>query len=111
VSEYVQVFHNLKTLEHDIVVSGNRENVEKALRIAIDLSDTITQPKVNEAIACSDLSSFSKGVLQVIDGAKGAFAQALAEVISEDGASFQIPSYISEAFDFLLAPDEDDKKP
>jgi putative ATP-dependent endonuclease of OLD family len=106
---YVKVFSNLKTLEHDVIVSGNREIVEKALGIAVDLSDKITQPKVEEAIEQHDQKAFSQAVLQVISGAKGAFAQALAEAIADDGSSFRVPDYISDAFSFLLNQDEADE--
>jgi hypothetical protein len=103
---YVRVFNNLKTLEHDIIVSGNRGLVEDALKMAVALSDRITGPKVDEAIAITGIKEFSRAVLEVISGAKGAFAQALAEKISQEVDTFRVPDYISEAFNFLLHGDE-----
>ena len=104
--DYVQVFDSLKTLEHDIIVSGNRELVEGALEIALTLSDKITRPKVEEAVGKQDLKDFSRAVLKVVSSAKGAFAQALAEKIAEGGTTFQVPDYISAAFNFLLDKSE-----
>lgn len=102
---YIKVFNNLKTIEHDIIAFGNREIVEKALNIALDLSDRITQPKVEEAISQQGTRAFSQSVLEVISDAKGAFAQALADTIAESGTSFTVPDYISDAFNFLLNKD------
>ena len=99
---YVEVFNNLKTIEHDIIASGNRETVEKALSTALDLSDRITEPKVEEAIGQQDTKAFSQSVLEVIASAKGAFAQALADTIAQSETSFTVPDYISKAFSFLI---------
>jgi predicted ATP-dependent endonuclease of OLD family len=103
---YVRVFASLKTLEHDIVVSGNRRIVEQALKLAVDLNEKITGPSVQEAVNESELRAFSSKTLDAVSGAKGAFAQALAEKIAEEQASFQVPSCITQAFDFLLNQDE-----
>ena len=100
---YVRVFHNLKTLEHDLIIAGNRQLIEDALNLAVTLSDKITSPKVDQAIKEEDLKDFSRSVLEVVSGAKGAFAQALAEKISEAGTSFMVPKYICDAFEFLLS--------
>lgn len=103
---YVRVFNNLKTLEHDIVICNDRAIIEQALDIAVHLSTKITQPSVNTAKSKTSVKSFSKAVLHTIDGAKGAFAQALAEKILE-GTDFVVPGYIREAFVFLGLLDQE----
>jgi putative ATP-dependent endonuclease of OLD family len=101
---YVRVFPNLKTLEHDLIVHGNRPLVEEALRRAVDLSEKITDPKVATAcgVPSADLRGFSRAVLDAVGSAKGAFAQALAGVISERSTEFVVPDYIQDAFEFCV---------
>jgi len=102
---YVRVFSNLKTLEHDIIVAGNRQLVTLALERAIDLSDRITRPAVQTAMDKQSIAAFSRCVLQVVSDAKGAFAQALAAAIAAEPDSFTVPGYITDAFGFLLGRD------
>lgn len=104
--EFVQVFTNLKTLEHDLIVanSGNRNIIENALDLSVTLSTRITQPKVDIAKSKTDIKEFSQAVLATISEAKGAFAQALAEQIvtsNDPKTGFLVPDYIKQAFAFL----------
>ena len=98
---FVRVFYNLKTLEHDIAIINDRVLIQQSLEIARQISTKITQPQVDETMAQPDLKNFSKALLRTVSGSKGAFAQALAEKLSEDETRFMVPQYIQDAFTFL----------
>lgn len=103
---YVRVFTNLKTLEHDIIVAGNRDLVANALERAARRARRISAARVTTAVQVQDTKEFSREVLTAISDAKGEFAQVLADVIAENPRSFKVPQYIREAFAFLLGEEE-----
>lgn len=105
-SGHVRVFTNLKTLEHDIIVAGNRDFVVKALEKAAQTSGRITATRAAGAVQVQETKEFSCAVLSAISDAKGEFAQVLADEITDDPRSFKVPQYICDAFDFLLAEED-----
>ena len=105
-ADYVRVFTNLKTLEHDIIVAGNRDLVVQALERAARGGGRITPAKVKAATELEDPRDFSRAVLTAISDAKGEFAQVLADVVAENPRSFRVPQYICDAFAFVSGEEE-----
>lgn len=97
----VKIFYGLKTLEYDLALEAdNRPAMLKALaelhpRIAKSLSKTVDAEAENaakaKALFCG-MFERSKNNVQ-----KGSFAQALAQVISNNEVPFTVPAYIQAA--------------
>ena len=104
---YVSVFTNLETFEYDLAVatSGDAKDPSAPLSnegyILRALQNTIgvTKKNIPETGSISRRDEFGKIVVELVEGAKGRFAQSLAAEI--DGG-FVIPPYIQNAFNFLL---------
>ncbi|MCB8749027.1 AAA family ATPase [Rhodoferax sp. U2-2l] len=98
---HVKVFHGLKTFEYDLALdSDNRTAMLKALkelrpRIAKSLT-TAVAAEVGDAAQAKALfcGMFERKQNNV---QKGSFAQALAQVISDDTVVFKVPAYIQDA--------------
>jgi putative ATP-dependent endonuclease of OLD family len=104
---YVSIFTNLETFEYDLAVatSGNAKDPDAPLSNegyilrASQNTPGVTQKNIPEAGSISQRDEFGKTVVELVEGAKGRFAQSLAAEIDE---SFVIPPYIQKAFNFLL---------
>jgi len=98
---YVKVFHGLKTFEYDLALDAiNRTAMLKALaelhpRIAKSLSVAV-DVEVDDAAKAKALfcGMFERPKNNI---QKGSFAQALAQVISDDKVPFTVPAYIQAA--------------
>jgi putative ATP-dependent endonuclease of OLD family len=98
---HVKVFHGLKTFEYDLALDpDNRTAMLKALkelrpRIAKSLATKVAAETGDAARAkvlfCGMFERKQKNVQ------KGSFAQALAQVISDNTVAFKVPAYIQSA--------------
>jgi len=98
---HVKVFYGLKTFEYDLALDpDNRAAMLKALkelrrRIAKSLETTVAA-EVGDAAKAKALfcGMFERKTNNV---QKGSFAQSLAQVISDEMVSFNVPAYIQDA--------------
>ena len=98
---HVKVFYGLKTFEYDLALDpDNRAAMLKALkelrpRIAKSLGTTVAAEVGDaakaKALFCGMFERKTKNVQ------KGSFAQSLAQVISDETVSFNVPAYIQDA--------------
>ena len=98
---HVRVFYGLKTFEYDLALDpDNRAAMLKALkelrpRIAKSLGTTVAAEVGDaakaKALFCGMFERKTKNVQ------KGSFAQSLAQVISDEMVSFNVPAYIQDA--------------
>jgi putative ATP-dependent endonuclease of OLD family len=98
---HVKVFHGLKTFEYDLALeSDNRTAMLKALkelrpRIAKSLTAAVAAQTGDAAQAKSLFCGMFERKQKNVQ--KGAFAQSLAQVISDATVPFKVPSYIQDA--------------
>lgn len=98
---YVKVFHGLKTFEYDLALEATNRtamlkalselhpNISKNLSVVVDAE--IGDAAKAKALFCGMFERPQNNVQ------KGSFAQALAQVISDDKAAFTVPLYIQDA--------------
>jgi putative ATP-dependent endonuclease of OLD family len=98
---YVKVFHGQKTLEYDLALyADNRPLMLKALK---ELHPQIAKTVEAEVSAAADDASKARALFSGMferkqnNVQKGRYGQALAQVLSEDGATFKVPDYIRDA--------------
>ena len=106
---FLHIGRNWRTFEYDLAVATKdpREAANpkaplsnlKYIIAALEATDGVAKSGVQKLTTCDDRCEFGKKVLELIEGRKGSFAQALAGLLDDD---FAIPSYVQEAFDFLL---------
>jgi putative ATP-dependent endonuclease of OLD family len=98
---YVKVFHGLKTFEYDLALdASNRAAMLKALaelhpKIAKSLSVTVDLEVGDGAKARALFCGMFERPKNNVQ--KGSFAQALAQVISDDKVPFTVPTYVQSA--------------
>jgi putative ATP-dependent endonuclease of OLD family len=104
---YVSVLTNLKTFEYDLAVatSGDAKDPNAPLSNegyilrALQKTLGVIQKNIPGKGSIPQRNEFGKTIAELVEGAKGRFAQALASEIDE---GFVTPSYIQNAFNFLL---------
>src|SRR5262249_48023376 len=99
--KFVRIFHGLKTFEYDLALySKNRVLMLKALtalhpQIAVKVTAEVEKGESDQAKAKALFSGMFERPRNNIQ--KGRFGQALAQVLAEEGADFEVPEYISSA--------------
>lgn len=102
-----RLFSNLKTFEYDLGMEANNLAVMCRVQLRLltkegSIKDTLTRFSVTDWSAMSDFekAEASYYLLERID--KGIFAQSLAEELSDEAVSFEIPAYITDAVKWLV---------
>lgn len=97
----IHIATNLKTFEYDLILEDNKT-------FFIDLLEEykIGTVENRESISSMEGSQFAKEAYKMILKTKGEFSQFILDELNK-GKGFNVPSYIREAFDFLLKDEEE----
>ncbi|MEZ4311918.1 MAG: AAA family ATPase [Polyangiaceae bacterium] len=106
---YVRVFHGKKTFEYDLALcKPNRQAMLAALR---DLHPRLARQLERDVDSAVGEVEKASVLFQGMFGRKranvqkGAFGQALAEVLSDQTIEFEVPSYVQDAIEHACAED------
>ncbi|MCY8104006.1 MULTISPECIES: ATP-dependent nuclease [Bacillus] len=100
--ENVYISTNLKTFEYDLILENNQQFFLELIE-----KHKIGTAKDRTIIKGLKGHEFAKEAYELISKEKGQFSQYILDEIN-DGKTINIPSYIREAFEFLMERDESD---
>ncbi|SEJ69654.1 ATP-dependent nuclease [Bacillus thuringiensis] len=96
----IQIFNNLKTFEYDLMLENNTAFFKELI-----LKHNVGTKADRESVAELEEVVFAKKAYEIISNEKGDFSQLILDELNEGGI-FNIPSYIKDAFEFLMKEEE-----
>ncbi|MGG1444709.1 AAA family ATPase, partial [Brevibacillus laterosporus] len=97
----VKIFYNLKTFEYDLMLENNTDFFKGLIT-----KYNVGTKGNRESIVDLEGAEFAKKAYETISNEKGDFSQLILDELNK-GVSFNIPSYIKDAFEFLMKEEEE----